>query len=344
MTVEIEITELLKEIDENPIPVAPTFIVDDITTEKLGICMEENDDRMGVFSAEGGPFANMAGKYNNKDGNFDLHLKAHPGDPWSCHRVGREPRTMQAPSLTMCTTVQTQVVEEIGKNAQFSGRGLVARFLFVKGISQVGYRTRQTKSIPENLAEQYDKHITSLMDISLTPRIFKLTEEAQALWDEFYNDIEREMRPGGSLEGLQDWGSKLPGAVARIAGLLHFAEHGVVAETLPISVTSVTASCVIGAYYKEHAIATFGMMREDPRIKTAKQILDYILRHKPENFKGRDVIHHTNLKTMDDILPGMTILMEFGYIREVKATYSGMGRPVAESYDVNPKLNIQKNP
>lgn len=344
MTVEIEIAELLKEIDENPIPVSPTFIVDDVTAEKLGICMEENNECLGIFSAEGGPFSNMAGKYNNKDGNFDLHLKAHPGDPWSCHRVGREPRTMQSPALTICTTIQSQIVDEIGKNPQFTGRGLVARFLFSKGISQVGYRARQTKSIPENLADTYNKHICSLMDIPLTPRTFKLTKEAQALWDEFYNETEKEMRPGGSLEGLQDWGSKLPGAVARIAGLLHFAEHGAAAETLPISVTSVTASCRIGAYYSGHAIATFGMMREDPRMKAAKQILDYILRHKPENFKGRDVIHHTNLKTMDDILPGMNILMERGYIREVKAIYSGTGRPVAESYDVNPKLNIQKNP
>lgn len=340
---EIEAVELIKEMSENPVPVFPTYIVDDITTEAQGGLMAENNERIGVFSTEGGIFGIMAGRYNDKNGNFDLYLKAHSGDPWSCHRVGRESKTMQSPALTMCLTIQDNVIEEIGKNTQFKGRGLLARPLYARCKSQVGYRERQLKSLPETLLEQYRKHIFSLMDIALIPRTSKLTEEAQALWDEFYNDIEREMRKGGSLEGLEDWGSKLPGAVARIAGLLHFAEHGHKAEDNPISVTSVTASCVIGAYYKEHAIATFGIMREDPRIKSARKILDYILRHKPDTFKGSEVMRHTNLKTMGDVLPGLEILVEREYIREIEKVYSGKGRPEAAAYGVNPKTKMQKN-
>lgn len=66
------------------------------------------------------------------------------------------------------------------------------------------------------------------------------------------------MRPGGELEHLQDWGSKLAGAVARIAGLLHFAEHGPEGIGKHISTHIVASSCALGGYFMEHAKAVFG--------------------------------------------------------------------------------------
>lgn len=291
---------------------------------------------------EGGIFDIMAGLYNDKNGNLDLYLKSHSGDSWSSHRVGREAKTMQSPALTMCLTVQPDVIREIGGNKQFRGRGLLARFLYSLCKSQVGYRGRQTKSIPESLIRKYRDHIFGLMDIPMTASTFILSPDAQTLWDEFYNDVETDLREGGSLHYLTDWGSKLPGAVARIAGLLHFAEHGAKAIELPISVNIVSASCVIGAYYKEHALATFGLMEADTGIESAKKILDYLLRHSPETFKGRDVLRHTNFKTMDEVTPGLKILIERGYIRGVDIIRPIMGRPEAMTYEVNPKIEMLK--
>ena len=320
------------------------FIVDDITTEALGIHMAENNERMAVMSTEGGIFDIMAGRYSDKAGNFDLYLKAHAGDPWSCHRVGREAKTMQSPALTMCLTVQPEVIREIGVNNQFRGKGLLPRFGFSHCKSQVGYRGRQTKAIPGKIRGDYQKHIYSLLDIPMALDAIRLSLDAQAIWDEFYNDVETDMREGGSLYYLTDWGSKLPGAVARIAGLLHFAEHGTKAGGLHISVTTVTASCLIGSYFKEHALAAFDLMDVDVSIEAAKKILSYLYRYSPATFKGRDVIHHTNLKTMEEVTPGLRILRERGYIRAKEAEYSGMGRPEAAEYEVNPKIKMLENP
>lgn len=41
---------------------------------------------------------------------------------------------------------------------------------------------------------------------------------------------------------------------------------------------------------------------------------------------------------MDDVLPGLKILIERGYIRETEAAHSGIGRPEAITYGVNPKI------
>jgi hypothetical protein len=176
------------------------------------------------------------------------------------------------------------------------------------------------------------------MDLPLELHTFALDKEAHEMWDSFYNEIERDMLPGKPLEPIKDWGSKLAGAVARIAGLLHYSKHKAEAVRKPISVNSVNAACVIGAYYREHALAAFGLMQEDPRIEAAKKVLEYIFQHRPKEFKGRDVLRYKSaFKSMEDVLPGLKILIERQYIREDIRKYSGTGRPEAVSYEVNPK-------
>lgn len=336
--IESEAAELVKEITENPVSFPPVLIVDDITQEKTAILMAENGERLSILSTEGGIFGILAGRYNDKGINIDLFLKSHSGDPYSCYRVGRDAQTMQNPCLTICLTIQPDVIREVGNNNHFRGRGLLARFLYTHCKTQAGQRQRQVKAIPESLLNEYQRQIHSLLNIPSTTNILKLSSEGQAIWDSFYNDVESEMRTGGSLEYLKDWGSKLPGAVARIAGLLHLAEYGTEAVNKNISVNIVSGSCTIGGYFKEHASAVFGLMEADSRLETAKKILDYIKRHKPASFKGRDVLRHTNLKTSDDVLEGLKILCERGFIKEDTLVYSGQGRPEAKGYKINPKV------
>jgi hypothetical protein len=346
--VEQETSDLVRNLAENPLPKAPIYLVDDITSEKLGVIMAENGERMGIISPEGGLFEIMAGLYS-KDGvgNIDLLLKAHTGDCWSSHRIGREAQTMEAPALTLCLAVQSEVIEEAGKNHHFRGKGLLARFLYARCKSQIGYRKRQTIRIPPALIQTYKNHVFSLMDMPFFDTNLRLSTDGQLVWDELYNDVEREMRPGESLEYLPDWGSKLPGEVARIAGLLHFAEHGPKAVGLPISVNIVSASAVIGAYFKEHAIAVFQLMQEDTRLKLARQILQYIGRIRPETFRERDVLRHTCIPTNEDVEQGLKVLADRGYIREevtrAEMNRPGPGRPSSKTYRVNPRIFERTN-
>ena len=166
----------------------------------------------------------------------------------------------------------------------------------------------------------------------------RLTSDAQAIWNGFYADVELLLRPWADLQHLVDWGSKLPGAVARIAGLLHFAENGPDGIGKLVSPKSVRNACAIGGYFTEHAKAAFGIMKEDVHLAVARKILSYLKRCKPERFKGRDLFDHTNCASMDEITPGITILIERGYLREAgRAVITGRGRPGSTTYDVNHK-------
>ena len=306
----------------------PVYIVDDITSEALFKVMSENNERMSVISAEGGIFGIMSGRYNgNSNGNIDVYLKGHAGDPCSNHRIGRKSQSMDSPSLTICLAVQQDIIREIGSNKQFRGRGLIGRLLFSYCQHKAGYRKRQKEAVQKSLKQEYRDHIIGLMSMPLSPHNLELSPEAHVAWDEFHDDIEAEMQPGKPMASMKDWGSKLAGAVARIAGLLHYAEHGIQATNKSISVNVVNASAVIGAYYRTHALATFGLMSENPEIESAKKILEYLILHKPDMFTGRDVLRHKNaLKTMAEVIPGTKLLIERNYIRETNAA----------TFEVNP--------
>lgn len=340
-----EILELTRKIEESKPEHERVYIGDDITPEAMAAVMAAQGERLGIFSAEAGIFNIWAGRYTERSANFDVVLKGHSGDPLFCHRIGREPISMMSPALTLCLCVQPEVIREIGRNRGFRGKGLLARFLYTLCNPRAGHRKRQNTTISPALYDEYCRQIKSLMAIPLPdePVVLQLDKEAQALWDEFYNEIEFLMRPGHELESLKDWGSKLPGAVARIAGLLHIAKHGHDGIQKSISAVIVGASIAIGAYYKDHALATFGLMGESVEQESAKLILEYLELHKPESFKGRDVLANKSaLKTMDQVAAGLKVLVEHGYIRAESSSGVGHGRPPAQSYLTHPTLRDRK--
>jgi hydrogenase maturation factor len=172
---------------------------------------------------------------------------------------------MESPALTMCLAVQKEVIKSIGKNKSFRGRGLLARFLYSVGSPKVGYRTRQTKTIRSSVQYRYNVYIKKLMRIPKYPRLLNLSKKAQSKWDDFYNDIERQMKQGGSLQYIQGWASKLPGAVARIAGLLHCVQYAEKAPNKDVSVNIVNGAIQLGDYFRSHALYAFGLMDENQK-------------------------------------------------------------------------------
>jgi len=339
-----DICSLTEEIRLNPPLTPPVYIADDVTPEKLAELMHTNNECMGIISAEGGIFSIMAGRYSDKNINIDIFLKGHAGDEVSVYRIGRSAISMRNPALSLCLCCQPEVVKEAGSNRQFLGRGLIARFLYVQCRPMAGYRKRNGHNLSESIRLSYGNHMRRLLDLPRPdqPTLLELSPEAQKYWDEFHDDVETDMQPGGSLSGLKAWGSKLAGAAARIAGLLHMAQYGGAGLHQQISLEKIKDACGIGVYLKQHALAAFDMMGEIPEIESAKIILDFILQHHRESFKSREVMQNKNaFKKMDQVEAGLKILTERGFIRPVAKEYNKKtGRPEAPTYEVNPKTKI----
>lgn len=155
--------------------------VDDVTPEKLGSLMTANGERLAILSSEGGIFEIMAGRYSKKVANLDLFLKAHAGDPWSCLRISRDMEMMTSPALTMCLTVQPQVIKMLGSNRQLKDTGLVARFLYSLCKPQAGFRKRHGIVMDEALVHLYNNHIVGLLNLPMKDRILDVTTRSEKM-------------------------------------------------------------------------------------------------------------------------------------------------------------------
>jgi hypothetical protein len=205
------------------VPVAPLLWSSDSTPEKIECLLAQHGERFAVISDEGGIFDILGGRYS-KGMNLDMFLKGHAGSPVRVHRTSREEVMLEKPALTMAISPQPGVLRELQSNAAFRHRGMLARILFALPPSNVGDRKLVPNPIPTSVNEAYSRAIERMLDWQPEERvILALSGNSYQRWKEFQRETELDMRDGEMLCRIRDWGSKLPGATLRMAGLLHAA-------------------------------------------------------------------------------------------------------------------------
>ncbi|MFE6686575.1 DUF3987 domain-containing protein [Streptomyces sp. NPDC057743] len=330
------------------IPVAPRLLADDSTPEVVTTLMSEQGGRLAVMSAEGGIFDIIAGRYSGTP-NMEVFLKGHAGD-WL--RVDRRSRAenIEAPALTMGLAVQPDVLKDIGHNRGFDGRGLLARFLYSLPESLVGYRKSDPAPVPDHVAERYERTITTLT-LALAewtdPAILRLTPEADTALTGYNERIEPQLRArGGRLGHITKWASKLVGATARIAGLLHLAQHLEDGYTRPITGDTMDAAIEIGDYFATHALTVFDLMGADTTLTRARSLLAVLEDNAWETVSRRDLfakLSRTEFPSVSDLEPVAALLEEHGYLRIDTPPRTGKrGRPPAPRYHLHPQLREAK--
>lgn len=151
----------------------PRLRVGDITTEKLGEIMKENQEVIALLSDEGGFLQNIGGRYSNNIPNFDLFLQSYTR---STVRVDRknlnEPIQLEAPCLTIGATIQPIVLEQLSSRPEFKNIGLLSRFLFCVPKSNLGFRLGERKPVSLDLVTEYEKLISTIFHASSFGGIF----------------------------------------------------------------------------------------------------------------------------------------------------------------------------
>lgn len=340
-----EITKLEDNIPE--IPKAPQLWTSDATPERLGTLLADNEERMAWLSSEGGFFDMLAGRYSGGIPNLDLMLKAHSGDAERVERGTRPPVDLQHPLLTIGISLQPSVLEGLAAKPGFRGRGLLGRFLYLLPQSPLGYRSLDTPPMSEATRAAYDQGIRDMLDTPPAdednPRIMytlRLSREAYQEWLAFAHYIERQFRPGGSLELMTDWGGKAPGAAARIAGVLHCIQYAGRTDVLEISLDTMKAALEIMAVFMQHSIHAMGVMGNDKHISAAQVVLQWLLRHQHRQITQRDIFNalRGRFPKMDQLTPALEILAERGYIHIQEHERQGAGRPPSPLIIVRPDL------
>jgi hypothetical protein len=214
--------------------------------------------------------------------------------------------------------------------------GLLARFTYTCPVSTMGHRRLVQDRIPESAKYEYWKLMERLLagEVPSMPQAIELSEDAFAVFNEFYDDIERSLL--AYLAGSKAWLGKLCGAVARIAGLIHLAKD----EGGKVSLETMLSAMNIGSYLRVHAEKAMGMMSADPELRIAQRIIGWISRNNIHEFGRSEVfsgVQTTQLNKADQLDEPLRILESHGYIRPLKSEPGRRGRP-GQRYEVNPNL------
>lgn len=334
---EAAIQKIQKRIAELEAVLLPPqrLIADEVTPEMLTQMMAENEGRMAVLSPEGDFFDILAGRYSSGvTPNLGTVLKAHSCDPIRVDRVKRGSDVIPEPALTLGISTQPIVLAGLAANKSFAGRGLLARLLYTCPPDLLGFRdTDQPATVPDEVEEQYHREIEALLFATPEndpPALLPLMEEAQDAFLDLRAQLEDALRPGGELGHMADWGGKLVGTVARLAGLLHLAHHpsAGVPWGEPISRETAAKAVDIAIYLEAHAKLAFSAMTE-PLVVTHAKILQAVLKtHITTKGKGYKV---TSTELLNygrayqvgevELEAAVTLLNDYGYIAKESRTY-----------------------
>ncbi len=321
--------------------VPPQFFADDVTPEAFVDLLAQHE-RMTIASAEGGWFGTFAGRYSEGRAQLDALLKGYSGDGIRVQRKNREMVDIPNAVCSIVVAVQPDVLREMVGTPGATDRGLLARFLKASPPTLRGYRNvTDPKPVPPAVREEYAARLSVVLHELREgfPVEVQLDAEAHVMFTALRERHELESRPGGRVHDIDLWAEKYVGNVARIAAILHFADHTTDAAARPISAATLNAAIRIGEYFIEQEIKLNTYAGQSRDVVTARRILDWIIEEPRDAFTTRDVFQAkrgtTGLDTTVGVRRVLSLLAEYGYIQPAESTTSGSGRP-SETWLVNP--------
>ncbi|MBL8964914.1 MAG: DUF3987 domain-containing protein, partial [Phycisphaerae bacterium] len=340
---------LQEELAQVKIIHEPQFITGDITSEDLARVLEANQERLGVFSDESEAIDIMLGRYSDQP-NFQLYNKAYDGSSHRINRVGRPSIALRRPLLSVGFAIQPEAVRDLMANRKAKGTGLLARFGMSLPDSCLGARKINPPAIPPVLSTMWANALQNLLAMKIPedgkPIVVELSPKARAAFDDFRARIESELAWCGEFAayGLQDWGGKLCGKVARTALTLHGMLFGVGAISSlsePISLETMLAAINWAPYLAAHMKAVMSFVGLDENHVTGRRVLAWIARSGLDRFSANECFTHirnARITTTDEVAPALELLTTAGYLRPLRRNDPPRrGRPASTEYIVNPR-------
>ncbi|MFJ9605441.1 DUF3987 domain-containing protein [Kitasatospora sp. NPDC101176] len=307
---------------------------------------------LAALSPEGDLFDSMLGRYSSKP-NLGVFLQAHKGERLQADRITREQPTVDKPALTIGATPQPAVLQELGAAPGARDRGLLARFLYSLPPSNLGYRKIRTTPIPDKVANAYHRNLARLLramtDLA-EPVVVVMDQAADLAVEKLQERVEVQLRPDQPLAHIKDWAGKLVGHIARIAVLLHLADH-IASDQDPgtwrgeLDAATVDRAAEIADYYTAHTLAVFDLIAADPATEDAHVLLQWLQRPKKDgthrtHIKAHDAVASSRrFKKVADVEPALTLLEQHGYLRSDQPPADGRrGRQPAATFRVHPAL------
>lgn len=334
-----QISAALEEIPEEL--KAPRLMTGDITPEQLQVMLVEQRERMALISDEAGIFQILSGQYSGGAAILDVFLQAFSGASVRIDRRSRQ-AFLEKPALTFCLMLQPGILQSVASDQRFHDSGLLARFLFAIPENTVGRRNvRAFNPVPDEIKEAWANGLHGLLFAAekpiSAPHALTFTKKGCELWLDFAQQVEDELGENGKLSDMAEWGAKLPGTCARIAGLMQLIKTGRNSER--VEVDAVGRAVTLCELLIEHAKAAFQLLGADQVEADGLHLMKWIQANRSLEFTRSQAQKalEGRFRTVDRLKSAAERLSEWNVLSpEMKRTNKG-ARPTPY-YRVNPEL------
>lgn len=344
-----EALALAEELGGEPIPMMPRLILDDATAEAVEIQLAAQGGRLIVAGAEGGIFDTMAGRYSSGVANLDCFLKGHAGDDLRVDRVTRGAVVVDRVCLTLAYAVQPEVLRGMASQRAFRGRGLIGRFVYAMPESPLGFRRIDPEPVPDCLRQSYGATVRRLAEIpagDFGPAVLRMGPEAADQFKRWAAEVETMLGPDGRLASMRDWGGKLVGLTARLAGVIHLiGAEGSDPVAVPVDVDVIERAIGLARWAIDHAEAAIGLMAaDDGSLDDGAYVLRWLRQRAEPEVSRRDIHVHGRARFDSDparLDRALGALIDRGWLRPIADDRGGPGRPSAR-YRCHPSIVVDQ--
>lgn len=349
---EIEAQSIGAKLADMPELHAPELVTADATPEAVRDLLVRNGEKLGLVSAETDAQQLMGARYSDGP-NLNLYLSAHAGDPAPAHRVGRD-MPLARPALSIVLCVQPEALSAVLRDPVAVGRGLVPRMLLISPASRMGSRKLTPSGIPADLTQWWASSIRRVLDCpwpgrvvswdgtvrrsEAAVRILGLSPRANDHLLKLRKEIEGRLGETGDLRAISGFGSKLPGAVVRLALIFQVLQNPAATE---IDAASMAAACAWAPFLIGNFKLAAGVAAESASVRHARRLVAALRRQDKKTLTAREAFRlidgAADMERMEDFHPVAEILIERGYLIPLVSETGARGRP-SERFQVHPEV------
>jgi hypothetical protein len=291
----------LKEIQEEPPPRKPFFVVSEPTAEGLVMSLRDGQLSQALSSDEGGQFlGGYAMSEESELRTITLLSRLWDGSPIDRVRAtDKEHTTLFGRRLAVHLMAQPEVANRMLGKSLYRSQGMLARFLICAPTSRIGTRVHGGGNAdPANdpRLRKYWHAVRQLLERQpnedrevggLDPPCMALSPEARSLLIAAHNDIETAMGDEGELSGAREFASKAAEHACRIAGVLTLIGDP---SAVTVSADTMRASLeLVQAYLREH-IRLAGAASISVEVGNGVKLLEWIKRKRVHDLTARKVM------------------------------------------------------
>ncbi|MDA0348458.1 MAG: DUF3987 domain-containing protein [Verrucomicrobia bacterium] len=293
-----EVNRKMAELEARSI--VPSLLVEDVTTQALGMMLQANDEYLALLSSEAGDVvANLFGR-NNSNNRTDehLYLKAFSGESGKVNRVGREPVMLREPVMTVCLSSTPDELSGLFNTDRFVTGGLLPRFLICLSKSPP-MRDDGTARMPDpGVRERWEACLHGILNINETLTVIP-TPEAEKVFRDYGNKY---ADASIQMPKLASFNTRRREIAQRIALIIHVAQHGPDAGHIRMAVKGAETACKLSDYYGRASAKIIMKARQGIETGEVERIIDTARQHGEQTADGYQ-ISLRDIKRLKDIKP-----------------------------------------